>query len=230
MKLRNVGVTVDPKTLKNLKAEAKRKRLTLSELARRKLQTATEPDDHIQKFAEEFSRRVGVSVPEFFEVLAYDFISRYEAECEIFGAPVFTMMPFFKDPDGSQPLGMQLYRYLKAAHASQCRHHLQERLREREAAGEELSERERTFMIDYRVGAAWISSPKFQDERQALESFVKLGRWAREKMLVPEGIEITDLELGKLYQRVVDGEISGKELAEELNNSFYRAEYGKDRR
>ena len=214
---------------KRLEAEAKRKGLIISELARRKITQLVEDDPLLNEFVIDLSKRLDVSPSEFYEVLLYDFMARVDAEIEIYGSPAFAFIPFLKNPQGSILHGDELYKDLRSSYEYKFKREEENRLLEKEAGGEKISTRDRRFMIDNRIGRTWLESDECKAEQNLYKTFKALGQRAKEKGLVPNELDIPDVQLGKIYKNVVDGRITEKDFINEISNPFFMHFYDKNK-
>lgn len=229
MERKTLGVRLDPTTWNNLEAEANRKGLTVSELARRKLTLSVEFDPHLNEFVSELVKRFDISMADFNECVYYDFMARVDAELEVYGGTIWTFIPFFKGPEGDISHGDDQYEYLKESYVRIYTHERINRLQQREAAGDELAPECRKFLIAHRAGQAWMNSQEHKKEKSLFEKYRALGQQAKEKGLVPDSLEIPDLQVGKVYEKVVDGRITVDDFREEITNPYYFFYYDKEK-
>lgn len=229
MERKTLGVRLDSKTWKKLEIEAERKNITVSELARRKIAQPLEYDPHLNKFVRDFIKRVDVSPSEFYEILLYDFMARFDSEIEVEGAPGFTFIPFLKTPEGEISHGDNLYKELKTTHVSMYTYEKKKRLLEKEAAGEEISSEDRRFLIAHRAGQTWLKSKEYASEKTLFEKYKNLGQKAKAKGLVPKDLDIPDIQVGKLYEGVVNGNLSEEDFVEEMSNPFFISFYDRNK-
>ncbi len=229
MERKPLSTRLDVTTWNNLEAEANRKGLTISELARRKLEGSVEFDPHLNEFVTELVKRFDISMTDLNECLYYDFMARVDAELEVYGGTIWTYLPFFKGPEGDISHGDEQYEYLKDAYVRIYTHDRLNRLQQREAAGEKLAPECRKFLIAHRAGKAWFNSKEQEKEQSLYEKYRILGQQAKKKGLVPDYMEIPDLQVGKVYEKVVDGQITEDEFREEITNPYYFFYYRNDK-
>lgn len=225
MERRPLSVRLDSTTWKNLETEATSKGLTVSELARQKLAQSVEYDPHLTEFITDITNRLHLSMTDFMECLLYDFMARVDAELEVYGGSMWSFIPFFKTPEGDILHGDELYKDLKDTHVDMYTRERKKRLLEREAVGEALSPESRRFLIANRAGQTWINSEEYKDEKTLFQKYKKLGQEAKQKGLVPEALNLPDIQVGKVYERVLAGNMSEHDFLEEITNPYYMYYY-----
>lgn len=120
-KSRALAVRLPIETWNRLSAEARRKGLTLSTLARTKLMLATEFEGPIQVSIDDFSKRLGISRHEFLETIIIDFMARLSTRRDPGSLVPQHVLPQFVYTDRGLLRGRNLFEHMRAYYGEETR-------------------------------------------------------------------------------------------------------------
>ena len=115
-KSKALAVRLPIETWNHLNDEARRKGMTLSNLARTKLMISSEFDGPIQACVDDFSKRLGISRHRFLEAVLVDFMARIST-CRSGGEDGHIFLPQFVFTDQGLLGGKRLFEHMRAHYA-----------------------------------------------------------------------------------------------------------------
>lgn len=198
----------------SLEAEAKEKKVKLSDLVRQKLIYSAEFEDPLPEIIEKWAKSYKVPQHIFIECVVLDFIAKRAADRNIFEPETRDSFPFIYTPGDDVVLrGVTLINHLRERYQREKKEKICERLLAKEILGEELSPDEREYLIKNHLGSTWFESEEYKEHEKQMKRFSALATEAREKKLVPQKyINLPDSLIGRMYEQILAGNSSEEDM------------------